>query len=42
MTFSMTANVSTPLNKEVFYDTRSANRLALFHSTCSSNLQSEI
>jgi len=42
MAFSMTANVSTLLNKGVFYETHIAYRLALIHSTCSSNLQSEL
>jgi len=38
----MTANVSISLNKGVFYETHTAYRLALIHSTFSSNLQSEL
>jgi len=38
----MTANVIISLNKGDFYETRTAYRMALIHSTCSSNLQSEL
>jgi len=34
----MTATVSTPLKTGEFYETHIAYRLALIHSTCSSNL----
>ena len=34
--------LSMPLNKGDFYKTRAAYRLALIHSTCSSNRQSEL
>jgi len=40
--FSMTANVTTPLNNADFYETHIAYRLAVIHSTCGSNLQSEL
>jgi len=36
----MTADVSMPLNKGDFYETRTAYLLALIHSMCSSNIQS--
>jgi len=42
MAFSMTANVTTTVEERRFYETHIAYRLALIHSTCSSNLQSEL
>ena len=42
MAFSMTAKVTITVEERRFYETHIAYRLALIHSTCSSNLQPEL